>query len=342
MEGRDSLVVMPTGGGKSLCYQLPGLASEDLTIVVSPLIALMNDQWRRLTAAGHPVAMISSGMSEEAARGRPRPGPQRRGADRLLRAGALRLDRLPRRPGAAAHRPARRRRGPLRLRVGSRLPARLPAPAADRRAARPADGDGLHGDGDQGGRRRRSSPASACATRSRCARASTDPTSPSTSCALEGKGSKARRLALLEAGLSDPGNRPAIVYCGTRKDTDEVAEALRGGRPARARLPRRHGGGGPHRDPAPLHGRRDRRDRRHQRLRDGGRQGRRALGLAHGDPDQPRGLLPGGGQSGARRAAGEGGAAGDARRPRAAGPLQRTARPRLRRSPASAAGATTG
>ena len=45
LEGRDSLIVMPTGGGKSLCYQLPGLATEDLTIVVSPLIALMRDQW---------------------------------------------------------------------------------------------------------------------------------------------------------------------------------------------------------------------------------------------------------------------------------------------------------
>src|SRR3984885_8073932 len=64
LEGRDSLIVMPTGGGKSLCYQLPGLASEDLTIVVSPLIALMRDQWLRLTQAGHPVAMISSAMDE--------------------------------------------------------------------------------------------------------------------------------------------------------------------------------------------------------------------------------------------------------------------------------------
>ncbi len=46
LEGRDALIVMPTGGGKSLCYQLPGLASPQLTIVVSPLIALMADQCR--------------------------------------------------------------------------------------------------------------------------------------------------------------------------------------------------------------------------------------------------------------------------------------------------------
>src|SRR5438105_11437640 len=64
LSGRDSLIVMPTGGGKSLCYQLPGLAGEDLTIVVSPLIALMRDQWQRLSAAGRPVTMIASGMDE--------------------------------------------------------------------------------------------------------------------------------------------------------------------------------------------------------------------------------------------------------------------------------------
>src|ERR1700753_3929301 len=65
LEGRDSLVVMPTGGGKSLCYQLPGIASDDLTVVVSPLIALMADQYRRLRLGGHPVAMIGSGMDRE-------------------------------------------------------------------------------------------------------------------------------------------------------------------------------------------------------------------------------------------------------------------------------------
>src|SRR6201997_3924287 len=64
LEGRVSLIVMPTGGGKSLCYQLPGLASAALTIVVSTLIALMRDQWLRLTQAGHPVAMVSSAMDE--------------------------------------------------------------------------------------------------------------------------------------------------------------------------------------------------------------------------------------------------------------------------------------
>ena len=92
LEGRDSLVVMPTGGGKSLCYQLPGIASADLTVIVSPLIALMADQYRRLLLGGHPAAMIASGMEESAVRGGAREHPRRQGAHRLLLAGALRLD----------------------------------------------------------------------------------------------------------------------------------------------------------------------------------------------------------------------------------------------------------
>src|ERR1700722_4886067 len=64
LAGRDSLVVMPTGGGKSLCYQLPALAGDGLVVVVSPLIALMSDQWRRLREAGVEATMLASGMEE--------------------------------------------------------------------------------------------------------------------------------------------------------------------------------------------------------------------------------------------------------------------------------------
>src|SRR5437764_9772057 len=63
MEGRDTLVVMPTGSGKSLCFQLPALALEGTTIVVSPLIALMKDQADALGARGVDVAVMNSTLS---------------------------------------------------------------------------------------------------------------------------------------------------------------------------------------------------------------------------------------------------------------------------------------
>ena len=65
IEGQDSLVVLPTGGGKSLCYQVPPLITGRFDVVVSPLIALMKDQVDALRACGYPAAALYSGISEE-------------------------------------------------------------------------------------------------------------------------------------------------------------------------------------------------------------------------------------------------------------------------------------
>jgi RecQ family ATP-dependent DNA helicase len=227
LEGRDSLIVMPTGGGKSLCYQLPGLASDDLTIVVSPLIALMRDQWLRLTQAGHPVAMISSAMDEGdamAALENVRDGrakivycaPERFASGFFLEAiGRRKVDLL---AVDEAHcvsewghdfRPDYLRLPQIAERLGRptvmACTATATVPVEIEIAQRFEMRDPLR------------------------VRAGFDrPNISFDVVALEGKGSKARRQALLETGLADPVNRPAIVYCGTRKDTDEVAEELRG------------------------------------------------------------------------------------------------------------------
>ncbi len=68
IDGRDALLVMPTGAGKSLCYQLPAIAREGTTLVISPLIALMEDQASKLEALGFAVARIHSGMDRAASR----------------------------------------------------------------------------------------------------------------------------------------------------------------------------------------------------------------------------------------------------------------------------------
>ncbi|MFN3147207.1 MAG: DNA helicase RecQ [Paracoccaceae bacterium] len=63
--GRDVLAIMPTGGGKSLCFQLPALCREGVTVVISPLIALMRDQVRALREAGVAAGALTSGNTEE-------------------------------------------------------------------------------------------------------------------------------------------------------------------------------------------------------------------------------------------------------------------------------------
>ena len=81
LAGADSLVVMPTGSGKSLCFQAPAFCNGGLTVVVSPLIALINDQHAKLEAAGLPVAMVTSTQS---------PAETRDAIDRIRR-GEVRL-----------------------------------------------------------------------------------------------------------------------------------------------------------------------------------------------------------------------------------------------------------
>jgi ATP-dependent DNA helicase RecQ len=81
LAGEDVLAVMPTGSGKSLCYQLPALVDGALTVVVSPLIALMRDQVGQLAALGVAAATLNSASTED----------EVREAWRLLRGGALRL-----------------------------------------------------------------------------------------------------------------------------------------------------------------------------------------------------------------------------------------------------------
>src|SRR5262245_65241311 len=81
LDGRDSLIVLPTGGGKSLCFQAPALLMPGLAVVVSPLISLMKDQVDALIDCGVPAACVNSTLGTD----------EKRKVAESIRAGRLRL-----------------------------------------------------------------------------------------------------------------------------------------------------------------------------------------------------------------------------------------------------------
>jgi ATP-dependent DNA helicase RecQ len=81
LDGRDSLLVLPTGGGKSLCYQAPAIVRGDATVVISPLISLMKDQVDGLRACGVPAVQLNSSQSPE----------ELRAGERAVQDGSIRL-----------------------------------------------------------------------------------------------------------------------------------------------------------------------------------------------------------------------------------------------------------
>jgi RecQ family ATP-dependent DNA helicase len=225
LESRDSLVVMPTGGGKSLCYQLPALADRGLVVVVSPLIALMADQLRRLKDAGVQASMLASGMDE---------GHNEQALEEIVAGRTQLVLAAPERFVSRAFNEALGRRKvalfvvdeahcvaewghdfrPDYLRLHSAIAAlgRPPVMAATATAT-PRVAKEIAA---------RLELREWLSIRSGFDR----PSLAFDVVSVEGKGSVARKRAVLLHVLSDPQALPAIVYCGTRKDTDELTARI--------------------------------------------------------------------------------------------------------------------
>lgn len=227
LAGRDSLVVMPTGGGKSLCYQLPALAGRGLVVVVSPLIALMSDQWQRLKQAGVSATMLASGMEE---------GHNEQALKEIAGGETQLVLAAPERFASGAFRAALAQRNvalfvvdeahcvaewghdfrPDYLRLSDAVGALgRPAVMAATATATPRVAQEIA---------QRLGLRDWVSVRSGFDR----PNLTFDVVAIEGKGTVARKRAALAHILSERAARPAIVYCGTRKDCGEVAEWIAG------------------------------------------------------------------------------------------------------------------
>lgn len=225
MSGRDAMVVMATGSGKSLCYQVPALALGGLTVVVSPLIALIRDQFERMIGAGAPVCMLSSNQTteesgralEEVARGQVRVvfcAPERFTQRSFLQAVAgNRIDLF---VVDEAHclvewgdnfRPEYARLAEWRDEIGARTTLALTATATPKVSAEIV-------------RRLRLRDPLVLSTGFDRPNISFDVI------ALGGRGAVARKWDQLMQVLSGADAVPGIIYCGTRKETSELADGL--------------------------------------------------------------------------------------------------------------------
>ena len=225
LAGRDALVVMPTGAGKSLCYQMAGLARDTLTIIVSPLIALIADQQQRLRRDGHPAFMVSGRQTEAEVA-----AALQAVADGTARIVFAAPERFASRAFAAAV--ARRQVGLfvvdeahcisewghdfrpdyLRLNRAIAQTGRPPVMALTATATPQVEREIVQ-------RLGLSDPAAYRGGFDR-------PNISFDVVPLAGKGAVERKRRLLVGGLTDSANRPAIVYCGTRRETEAVAELL--------------------------------------------------------------------------------------------------------------------
>jgi len=223
LEGRDVLAVMPTGAGKSLCYQLPALMREDLTLVVSPLVALMADQVEALErVAPGRVALVNA--QQDAAANRAALEAARGGGLRLLYVAPERFAS----PGFAAalrevplglfvvdeahcvsqwghdFRPDYFRLADAARWLGAEAIVALTATATPRVAGDIVTRLGLRDP----------------------VRIATGFDRPNLSIAVARCASKADKHGRISAALADPGARPAIVYAGTRAGAETLAARL--------------------------------------------------------------------------------------------------------------------